>query len=220
MYQRPQSTADLPRTVPVFPLNGALLLPRTNRPLNVFEPRFIAMVDDALAGHRLIGLVQPRNTSEEAPAGPVPLREIGCLGRITHFEETDDDRYLIVLTGVCRFELGDELPANTRYRQFEINTRRFAADFVDDESDQGVDRERFVSAMRSYADFASLEVNWDEVDQTGTADLVNLCSMLSPYGAAEKQVLLEAPSLLVRAETLIALAEMEMARSKSGHILQ
>lgn len=220
MFTRAETTADLPGALPIFPLSGGLLLPHTNRPLNIFEQRFIAMVDDALGSDRLIGLVQPRDTAEEAPRGRVPLREIGCLGRITHFEETEDERYLIVLHGVCRFNLGRELIGTAPYRRFEIDAGPFAADFSTLSGEQGVDRARFVSAMRSYADFAGIEVDWDEVEQTETADLVNLCSMLGPYGAAEKQVLLEAPSLVARAETLIALAEMEMARSKSGHVLQ
>lgn len=218
--RKPMSPADLPPATPVFPLSGALLLPQTNRPLNIFEPRYIALVDAALAGDRLITLAQPKSTSEESPKGKAPLNEIGCVGRLVHFEETDDDRYLIVLEGLCRVRLTREITEQTEYRRFLVDAEGFEGDFAGATGENAVDRERFLDIMRAYADFAGLEIDWEEVEQTGTADLVNLCSMLSPYGAAEKQLLLEAPTLSARAETLIALAEVEMARSRAGHVLQ
>ena len=180
MLKRPASPADLPATVPVFPLAGALLLPFSHRPLNIFEPRYIDMVDHALAGDRLIGLIQPEDTSEESPRGKAPLQKVGCLGRLTHFEENGEGRYFIILEGVTRFEAVQEVT--------------------------------MLKMMKDYAEFANFELNWDEIKKTGTADLVNFCCMVSPYGAAEKQVLLEANSLEDRAETLIALAEFEMAK--------
>lgn len=217
--KRPASPADLPSTVPVFPLSGALLLPHAQRPLNVFEPRYIAMVDHALATDRLIGLVQPVETAEESPQGAVPLRKIGCLGRITHFEEAGE-RYLIVLDGVARFSLGDEVEAGTPFRQFAIDSEQFSSDFEAGFGAERVDRPRFIKMMRDYAEFANLTLDWDEINKTGTAELINFCCMVSPYGAAEKQLLLEAPSLEERAEALIALAEVEMARSGAGSALQ
>jgi Lon protease-like protein len=218
--KRPASPADLPDSVPVFPLSGALLLPFAQRPLNVFEPRYIQMVDRALGADRMIGLVQPEDTSEESPQGKVALRRIGTLGRITHFEEVEDSRYLIILDGVTRFALGDELTVMTPYRQFRISAEAFASDFERTYGVDRVNRARFLKMMRDYAEFANLSLDWDEIDKTGTAELVNFCCMVSPYGAAEKQLLLEAPTLEDRAETLIALAEIEMARSGSGVPLQ
>jgi len=212
MFKRPASPADLPATVPVFPLSGALLLPFAHRPLNVFEPRYVEMVDAALAGDRLIGLIQPEDTSEESPRGKAPLQKIGCLGRITHFEENGEGRYFIILEGVTRFEAVQEVTMRKPYREFAISAERFALDFDRLHGEEAVDRPRFLKMMKDYAEFANFELNWDEIKKTGTADLVNFCCMVSPYGAAEKQVLLEASSLEARAETLIALAEFEMAK--------
>jgi Uncharacterized protein, similar to the N-terminal domain of Lon protease len=215
MPKRPTSPADLPRSVPVFPLSGALLLPFAHRPLNIFEPRYIEMVDAALRGDRLIGLIQPEDTSEESPKGRAPLQKVGCVGRITHFEESGDGRYFIILEGVTRFRLVHELTVLTPYRQCVISAEGFEADFFRNHGEEAVDRARFVKMMRDYAEFANFELNWEEIEATGTADLVNFCCMVSPYGAAEKQVLLEAPTLEARAETLIAITEYEMARGGS-----
>ncbi|MCP8883107.1 LON peptidase substrate-binding domain-containing protein [Devosia sp. XJ19-1] len=215
MPKRPTSPAELPKSVPVFPLSGALLLPFSHRPLNVFEPRYIEMVDAALRGDRLIGLIQPEDVSEESPRGRAPLQKVGCLGRLTHFEENGDGRYFIILEGVARFKLVHELTVLTPYRQCVISSEDYEADFSRDHGEERVDRARFVKMMRDYAEFANFELNWEEIESTGTADLVNFCCMVSPYGAAEKQVLLEAPTLEARAETLIAMTEYEMARGGS-----
>jgi Lon protease-like protein len=220
MHKRPASPADLPQSVPVFPLTGALLLPFAHRPLNIYEPRYIEMVDHALRGDRIIGLVQPEDTFEESPPGRPQLEKIGCLGRLTHFEENGDSRYFIILEGLCRFEIVSELTVMTPYRQCIISSERFAADFQRDYGAEKVDRTRFLKMMRDYAEFANFELNWEEIESTGTADLINFCCMVSPYGAAEKQVLLEAPSIEARAETLIAMAEIEMARGGTGSPLQ
>lgn len=217
----PKSIADLPKTVPVFPLTGALLLPFTSRPLTIFEPRFLKMVDDVLGADRLVALVQPRDANAiESPKGHVDLHEIGCLGRLTHFEEVEEDRYFIVLEGLVRVTLGNEIDAGTPYRQFEISAERFENDFDHGRGEHAVDRERFMELLETYAEFASLDMDWEQVAETGTADLINLCCMLSPYGPAEKQLLLEAKSLSERAETLTALAELEMARARDGATLQ
>ena len=140
MHKRPLSPADLPRSVPIFPLSGALLLPFSHRPLNVFEPRYVRMVDDALAGDRLIGLIQPLDTSEESPRGRAELQKIGCLGRLTHWEENGDGRYFIILEGVARFEIVSELTVMTPYRQAQITAAPFANDFVREHGEEGVDR--------------------------------------------------------------------------------
>lgn len=217
----PRSISDLPQLLALFPLSRALLLPGTHRPLNIFEPRFVTMIDDALAGNRMVGLIQPREAGEEeAPHGQVALEKVGCIGRITHFEEQDDERYFIVLEGICRFEPTEELATATPYRQARISTERFAADFTPDLGSENIDRKHLVSVLRDYAEFAQIEVDWSEIEDTETGELVNLASMLSPYGHKEKQALLEAASLHERAETLIALAEMEMARARSGAVLQ
>lgn len=209
--KRPQSPADLPGTVPVFPLSGALLLPYARRPLNIFEPRYLDMIDHALRTDRLIGLIQPLDTSEESPQGLVALERIGTVGRIVQFEEVEDQRYFILLEGLCRFELVKELPSMTPFRRAMISTAAFTDDFDRHHGEDGVDRERFLKMMRDYAEFGDFQLDWDEIERTATADLVNFCCMVSPYGAAEKQALLEAESLEARAETLIAMAEFEMA---------
>ena len=216
MLKRPASPSELPKTVPLFPLTGALLLPFSHRPLNVFEPRYIELVDAALRGDRMIGLIQPEDTSEESPKGRTPLQAIGCLGRLTHFEESGEGRYFIILEGVTRFRLVHELTVMTPYRQGTISGAEFDHDFTRDFGEDAVNRERFIRMMRDYAEFASIELNWDEIERTGTADLVNFCCMVGPYGAAEKQALLEATTLEQRAETLIAMTEYEIARGGAG----
>ena len=218
--RKAETIADLPASAPVFPLNGALLLPHTSRPLNVFEPRYIAMVDAALGGERMVVLVQPRDAKEESPEGNVDLLDTGCLGRIVHFEETSDDRYLIVLEGVCRVRLGAEETGDLPYRRFAIDASAFTTDLDPTDGEEEVDRDRLITAIRAYADFAGFEVDWEEVEQTSTADLVNLSAMLAPFGPAERQHLLESPTLKARAEALIAMAEVEMARAQSGYMLQ
>lgn len=216
MPRRPAQPSDLPVSVPLFPLSGALLLPFAHRPLNIFEPRYIEMIDAVLGGERLIGLIQPQDTSEESPKGQAPLEDIGCLGRLTHFEESGDGRYFIILEGVTRFKIVRELAVDSPFRQAEISAEAFASDFTRDFGEEAVDRARFVKMMRDYAEFANIELNWEEIENTGTADLVNFCCMVSPHGAAEKQALLEAPSLEARAETLIAITEYEMARGSAA----
>ncbi len=213
---RPAGPADLPESIPVFPLTGALLLPFSHRPLNVFEPRYVEMVDHALGGNRLIGLIQPQDTEEESPRGRAPLQRIGTIGRLTHWEEHGEGRYFIILEGVTRFALVSELTVMTPFRQAVIDATAFAADFTRAHGEEDVDRDRFLKMMRDYAEYANFELNWEEIDKTGTADLVNFACMVSPYGPREKQVLLEASSLGDRAETLIALAEFEMAKGGAG----
>lgn len=217
---RPASVTELPDSIALFPLSKALLLPGTHRPLNIFEPRFVDMIDDALAGNRMIGLIQPRDSDQEAPRGPVPLEPVGCIGRITHFEEQAENRYFVILEGVCRFEPVQELTTATPYRQATISALAYAEDFSPLEGEDGIDRQRLTGVLRSYAEFAQIEVDWDEIHEMSTGELINLSAMLTPYGAREKQALLEAPTLADRAETLIALAEMEMARARSGAVLQ
>ncbi len=220
IHRRPTTPAELPASIPLFPLSGALLLPFSHRPLNVFEPRYVEMIDNALAGNRLIGLIQPEDTSEESPRGRAPLQKVGTVGRLTHWEENGEGRYFIILEGLARFEVVSELTVLTPFRQATIDATAFASDFNHDFGEEEVDRDRFLKMMKDYAEFANFELNWDEIKKTGTADLVNFGCMVSPYGAREKQMMLEARSLRDRAETLIALAEVEMAKGGTGAALQ
>ena len=220
MPRRPESAADLPPHIPIFPLSGALLLPFAHRPLNIFEPRYLEMVDAALSGNRMIGLIQPEDASEESPRGRAPLLKVGTIGRLTQGEENSDGRYFIILEGLTRFDLVSELTVMTPYRQAMVDARPYAVDFERTHGEDGVDRTRFLKMMKDYAEFANFELNWEEIERTGTADLVNFCCMVSPYGAREKQLLLEARSLGDRAEALIAMAEVEMARGGTGSALQ
>ncbi len=205
-----RSPAALPEIVPVFPLPAALLLPRSDMPLNIFEPRYLAMIDQALAGDRVIGMIQPGDN-----AGPceesVGLCSIGCAGRITSFAETGDGRYLITLTGIARFHVTEEIEGDQPYRVCRISAARFGDDFADvDETD--VDRDAVLQTFREYLMANDLQADWDSVDRASNEILVNSLSMMAPFGAAEKQALLEAPNLRTRAETLVAITELLLAR--------
>ncbi|MCV0394549.1 MAG: LON peptidase substrate-binding domain-containing protein [Rhizobiaceae bacterium] len=204
------TAGDLPDVVPVFPLSAALLLPGGRMPLNIFEPRYLKMVDDTIGRSRLIGMIQPRlDGARRAPETP-ELCELGCLGRIVSFAETGDGRYLISLHGVCRFRLLEELSGATPYRQYRISP--LAGDLAEEEGADEVDRAALLKTFKAYLDANELEADWDSVSRAGSATLVNALSMMSPYGPAEKQALLEAPDLKSRAETLIAITEMALAR--------
>jgi len=197
--------------IPVFPLAGALLLPRADLPLNIFEPRYLAMVDAALAGPRLIGMVQPDEAVPETAQGP-GLYKVGCLGRLSQFSETGDGRYLITLTGICRFSIVEELAVTTPYRQFRVDASPFASDFQASAGEAAVDREAVLAALAAFLDANKLEADWDGIRQAGTETLVNALSVMSPYGPLEKQALLEAESLKARADMLVAITQMMLAR--------
>ena len=222
MSKRPRSIDEIAPQVPLLPLSGALLLPQTQRPLNIFEPRYIRLIDDLLAQDRLVGIIQPEDDDMESPrANDAPLKNVGCLGYLRAFEEQDDERYLIVLEGICRFDLKTEIKVTTPYRQAEIALSSYEADLDPATDEETVDREEFLDLMRAYSEFAEFEFDWDGIRDIQTTQLVNMCCVLSPYGATEKQALLEATNLNIRAQTLIALAEMEMASARgSGAGLQ
>ena len=206
---------DLPQTIPVFPLPGALLLPRGQMPLNIFEPRYLAMVDDALRdGHRLIGMIQP-DAVHAGPADEPPLFKVGCVGRITQFAESGDGRYLLELTGVARFRIEQELTVNTDYRQCRVSYAPFADDFIARKGEDAVDREAVLNALRAFMKANDLKADWEGIDQAPNEALVNALSMMSPYGAPEKQALLEAPDLKTRAELLVAITEIELAKKNN-----
>ncbi|GGK34018.1 ATP-dependent protease [Salinarimonas ramus] len=208
-YRGPQ---DCPGIIPVFPLPGALLLPRGQMPLNIFEPRYLAMVDDALRTERIIGMVQP-DADAGAAGGPPSLYGTGCAGRITQLAETGDGRYLITLTGIARFRVASELSAMTAYRQVEADFAPFARDFVARAGEEEVDREGVLKALRQFVDAMEVEVDWRGVEQAPNEALVNALCMMTPFGVREKQALLEAADLKTRADVLIALTEIEIARS-------
>ncbi len=203
-------TSDLPASIAVFPLTGALLLPGGRMPLNVFEPRYLQMIDDAMSGTRLVGMVQPALDGALRADGAPELCEVGCAGRIISMAETGDGRYLISIQGVCRFRVTRELPAKTPFRQCRIVP--FLADLADDKAGGEVDRPALLKVFRAYLEANELEADWESVSRAEDAMLVNALSMMAPYGPAEKQALLEAPDLKTRAETLIALTEMTLAR--------
>ncbi len=211
VYRGPQ---DCPLTIPLFPLTEALLLPRGEMPLNIFEPRYMAMVDDALAGRRVIGIIQP--LKEEDPSPAPELYAIGCAGRITHFGETGDGRYLITLTGVARFRLTEELVVTTPYRQARVDYHPFCNDFCARAGEEDVDRDAVIAALEAFVKARGLRIDWRGVRTASNEALVNALSMMSPYGMREKQALLEAPDLKTRAEMLVAITEIELARGGAG----
>jgi Lon protease-like protein len=201
---------DLPTAIPVFPLAGALLLPGGRMPLNIFEPRYLQMIDQAMAGSRLIGMIQPSLDGASRDDGEPELCSVGCAGRIISLAETGDGRYLISLQGVCRFRIVQELAAKTPFRQCKIAP--FLADLEEDPAAAEVDRPALLKAFRAYLQANDLEADWESVSRAENGMLVNALSMMAPYGPAEKQALLEAPDLKTRAETLIAITEMTLAR--------
>jgi Lon protease-like protein len=211
---------DLPRVVPIFPLPGVLLLPGGRLPLNIFEPRYLAMVRDARAGERAIGMIQPRE--EAADAGAAKVYETGCLGRITAFSETDDGRHLITLTGLIRFDVARELPPMEGYRRVTTNYDRFRRDLEGgpeggsedgpgDGTERGagtIDRARLLETLAFYFEAQGIEGDWKAIEETGDAALVTSLAMLCPFAAPEKQALLEAMSLPERASAMTAIMEM------------
>ncbi|HZP70045.1 MAG TPA: LON peptidase substrate-binding domain-containing protein [Pseudolabrys sp.] len=206
---------ELPGVIPVFPLPGALLLPRGQMPLNIFEPRYLAMVDDALRdGHRLIGMIQPDVAHAGSPDRP-PLYKIGCVGRITQLAESGDGRYLIELTGVARFRVEEELKVATPYRQCRVTYAPFADDFIARKGENAVDRAALLAALTDFLKANDLKADWEGIERAPNEALVNALSMMSPYGTAEKQALLEAPDLKTRAEILIAITEIELAKKNT-----
>jgi Lon protease-like protein len=211
-YERP---SDLPSVIPIFPLAGALLLPRRPLPLSIFEPRYLAMIDDALSGDRLIGMIQPSGGEESADQWPA-LCAVGCVGRITQFAETGDGRCFVTLTGVARFGVVAEAPAATLYRQARVDFAPFSNDFREGEGENAVDRSGLLTALRKFAEANKFKVDWDDIKKASNEALVNGLSMLSPYGAKEKQALLEASDLKARADMLVAITQMELARGESA----
>jgi uncharacterized protein len=212
MSDQPNPTGHirLPEVLPIFPLTGILLLPRGRLPLNIFEPRYLAMVRDALGGERLIGMIQPsepqRDNIGRGALNP-PLYPIGCAGRITQFAETDDNRFLITLTGVSRFRVTEELPPVSGYRRVIPDWRPFARD-LEGGGDTRFDRDRLIRGLKGYFDQRKLSVDWSAVEKAPSDYLVTSIAMACPFAPSEKQALLEAADLGERAGLLTALVEM------------
>tara|TARA_B110000879_G_scaffold65141_1_gene91507 strand:- start:3793 stop:4434 length:642 start_codon:yes stop_codon:yes gene_type:complete len=210
-------TIDLPDTIPVFPLSGALLLPRTRLPLNLFEPRYLQMLDDVLkTDHRLIGMVQ----SYDGPDGVNKLHSIGCAGRVTAFSETDNGRYMITLAGASRFRLIGEVDGFVPYRRARVNWQGFERDLGDVETDDTFDRHKFIDALGRFFDDQGLQTDWESLREAEDELLINSLSMLCSFEPEDKQALLEAPSLTTRRETLTTLIEYSLRGGSSEEIMQ
>ncbi len=207
---------DLPEVIPVFPLAGALLLPRGQMPLNIFEQRYLAMVDDALRdSHRLIGMIQPDVVHSPDEAKPTLFRT-GCVGRITQLAETGDGRYILELTGISRFKVIEEMEVLTPYRQCRVDYFPYLDDFTARKGEEAVDREALLAVLADFLKANKLSVDWEGVESAPNEALVNALAMMSPYGAAEKQAMLEAPDLKTRAEILIAVTQIDLAKKRTS----
>lgn len=199
---------DLPAEFAVFPLTGALLLPGGKLPLNIFEPRYLRMVDDALSEGRVIGMMQQDTTRRDTPSGPA-LYRIGCLGRLTSFSETEDGRYLVTLTGVMRFGVQVELELRRGYRRVRAELLRFEADLAVAAANAAlIDRAALLAALRAYFAAHGFDANWDAIEEMPDSALVSTLAMVCPFEPAEKQALLEAPGEADRAEALLSLLKM------------
>ena len=207
---------ELPDTIPIFPLPGALLLPRGRLPLHIFEPRYLAMIEDAMkAPHRLIGMIQPYDTA----SGESRLHRIGCAGRLNAFNETEDGRYMVTLAGVSRFRLVQEIDGFQPYRRCEVKWDGFERDRGKVEHDPDFDREHFMDLLSRFFEDQNLKTDWDQLSEAEDELLINSLSMLCPFEPEDKQALLEAPSLSTRRETLVTLIEYAL-RGGDEEIMQ
>ncbi len=204
----PDAAEDLPQVIPVFPLDGALLLPHAARPFNIFEPRYLNMLDDVMAAERVIGMVQtaPGGTRERPH-----LARVGCAGRVTSFAEAPDGRYVITLTGLCRFRAGEELPIQGPYRQVRADYGGYLGDLEPLSAEPGRGRRRLMDLLKRYLEQQGLRIDWGAAESTPMAPLVNSLAMALPFHHAELQALLEAPDVETRRETLTALLEIDGA---------
>jgi Lon protease-like protein len=212
--QGPSGRIALPEILPIFPLTGVLLLPRGRLPLNIFEPRYLAMTRDALGGERLIGMIQPSEPQQDNRAGGSinpPVYPVGCAGRITQFSETDDGRFLLTLTGVSRFRIAAELPPLSGYRRVTPDWQPFAHD-RDSAEEPHFDRDRLIRGLKNYFGQRQLSADWGAIDKAPSEHLVTSLAMACPFAPSEKQALLEAGDLDERATLLTGLVEMAAIR--------
>ena len=203
---------DLPTEFPVFPLAGALLLPRGRLPLNIFERRYLAMIEDSLGAGRMFGMIQPDPHRPESESGP-GLYRVGCLGRLSSFSETDDGRYLITLAGLIRFAVAGELALVRGYRRVRVDFSPYLTDLEITPGLVGIERETLLTALRGYFTQRNFEANWDAVRRMPDDALVTTLAMICPFEPAEKQALLEAATDADRAATLLALLQMGAAET-------
>ena len=210
---------DLARKIPIFPLTGAVLFPGTQLPLNIFEPRYVQMIDDALAGPgRLLGMIQPAKQNQEA--GNKALKKVGCLGRISSFNEAEDSRYLITLSGIVRFEVDEELNVTTPYRQVIANYEDFKTD-TETQNSEGIDRSKLLALVKRYLEHRKILADWEIIKQTPTEQLINYSGILVPFTPEEKQLLLEAKTLITRGHALEALYQsyiLDLSGEKSDQL--
>jgi Lon protease-like protein len=207
--------ADAPATIPIFPLAGVLLLPGGHLPLNIFEPRYLQMVRDAMAGERVIGMVQP--TDPTTRAFEPPVYPVGCTGRISRFKETPDNRFLITLTGQRRFTIAEELTRTTLYRQVRVSYEAFPDDRpATHDEEQAVDRARLLGGLKRYLERAGMKADWSAIEEAPTGALVTTLAMVCPFEPSEKQALLEAKTLAQRAKLMTALIEMGLSHGSQG----
>ena len=199
MTGEPETEPDLPHELPIFPLGGALLLPRAHLPLNIFEPRYIHMINDALRTHRMIGMVQPQSGDE--------LYKIGCAGKIVSFEETDDSRYLITLRGICRFKIKDEISSDTPYRQASISWCDYSNDLKKQDCPD-LPKEEFFDLLKYYFEKNGLNVDWNLIKNTPDEKLISALTMICPFDVPEKQALLEAPCCMSRASLMTTILKI------------
>ena len=208
---------DLPGVIAIFPLPGALLLPRGQMPLNIFEQRYLVMFDDAMrSGSRLIGMIQPDPHHPGPDQNKPQLFRVGCVGRITQLAESGDGRYLVQLTGIARFRVDEELAIGTPYRQCRVTYQPFLDDFIARKGEDKVDRKTLLRTLADFLKANNLKADWKGIENAPNEALVNALAMMSPYGPAEKQALLEAPDLKTRAEILVAVTEIELAKGNTG----
>lgn len=201
---------NLPQTLPLFPLPSALLLPGSQLPLNIFEPRYLAMIEDALQKpERMIGMVQPLNDDGT-------LFDVGCAGRISYFQESGDGRYMVALSGICRFTLQAEELTDRGYRRATIDWSRFSDDLKSSD-DKIANRDRLLDVMKQYFSVMGFEADWTQIDQSGNEQIMNTLAAVCPFDVAEKQALLEARGLTKRADLLIAIMEMALHKEESGN---
>jgi len=209
--ERQVKASELPRTVPIFPLSGVLLLPGARLPLNIFEPRYLAMVRDALDGAGMIGMIQPREPEVADPADRPEIFGTGCVGRIAAHDETEDGRILVTLVGQCRFDVIQELPLKNGYRRVVADYDPYAATDIGEERHVTLDRMRLMMALRGYFMTHGIKADWEAIEGTPDDRLVTALAMICPFEASEKQALLESPDTNERGRVMIALMEMAMA---------
>jgi uncharacterized protein len=205
--------SDLPEAIPVFPLSGAILLPGGQLPLNIFEPRYLTMFDDAMRGARIIGIVQPASGADAGTGETPALRNVGAAGRITQLSETGDGRYFAVLSGIARFRVVAELDTTTPYRQAQVDFDSFAEDFAPDETISPGRRENLNVIAFNLAQALKLDIARNDIEAMPDFDMIAVFAMIGPFNPAEKQALLEAPDLAARSDLLLALAEVALSRA-------